>query len=143
LGDDPKTAADLLDAIEAIQTRLAEIDEELPRVLTEHANATATRELVYHRARLESTTEFPKRKVDEHDTHAILATRSHQMVDPDTGEVDEDPIDIGLWLLLVDARKRALTAEGHDLRSILSGYQTVARWFADDAGHGRYGRGGR
>ncbi len=140
MADDPRTAQELLERISAIQRRLEEIDVELPKVLTEHARATAERELVYHQARLQSTVDFPKRKVDEHDTAAILATRSHKMIDPETGEVDDEPVDIGLWLLLVDARKRALTAEGHDLRSILSGFQTVVKWFADSAGHGRYGR---
>jgi signal transduction histidine kinase len=115
---DPQTALEMLQRMAAIRDRLAEIDDEYPAACRELAEATTDHSRAYLTAHTTYRADNPKARVDDVENYAQLQA------------IDELQV-----LELAKARERFLKHEGHDLRSILSAFQTASRWFAEDAGH--------
>jgi primosomal protein N'' len=120
---DAATLHDVVDRINAIQERLEELIEEHRKAADEFAAAEAAYERAFLTAHVASLEEHPTRKVDAHNSYA-----RHAAVDA------------------YEAREAAKATEmvirhaQHSLRQVLSAYQTLGKFVADEAGHNRYGR---
>jgi predicted nucleic acid-binding Zn-ribbon protein len=120
---DAATLHDVVDRINAIQERLEELIEEHRKAADEFAAAEAAYERAFLTAHVRSLEDHTERKVGAHETYARHAAL-------DEYERRES----------AKANELVVRHAQHSLRQVLSAYQTLGKFVADEAGHNRYGR---
>lgn len=121
---EPTTVLEIEQTVREMTSRLRELTGEHRAQCVRLAKARAAYERAFLSAHLRSLVDHPKRKVDEHKTHA----RS-------------ECIDEYEQLCIAEELEKAIRHEMHSIRQILVSQGTLGRFAADEAGHGRYGRG--